>query len=64
MRIKVIKEDQITIGYIGNVTEIIELPNGRARIIGSKKCYECGHVEVVQHDTEESDMIVMEPTLD
>lgn len=64
MDIKIVKENQISIGYVPNVTDMIELTKGRVRIVGKRTCDYCGHSEEVLYDTEPSDMIVLIPTLE
>lgn len=63
MNVKIIKENQISIGYVPNVSDIIEMPDSKFRIVGKRVCNCCGHKEDVKYDTEKSDTIVLIPTL-
>lgn len=60
MNIKIIKRNQIDIGWVPNVTEIIDLGVGTMRIVGHRTCETCGHIEDVVYDTEWTDMICVE----
>ena len=63
MKVKFIKEDQISIAYISGISDIVELHSGKLRISGTKTCETCGHIEHLEYDAERTDMIVIEPTL-
>ena len=56
MNIKIVKPNQISIAYVPNVTDIIELPNC-TRIVGQIICDCCGHAEEVFVDAEPDDAI-------
>ena len=45
MNIKIIKRNQTDIGWVPNVTEIIDLGVGTMRIVGHRTCETCGHIE-------------------
>lgn len=59
MDIKIIKENQISIIYIPNVTNMFELTKNRVRIVGKRTCKCCGHSEEVLYDTEPTDTVVI-----
>ena len=64
MDVKIIKENQLIIRYIPNVTDMIELTQKRVRIVGKRTCECCGHSEEVLYDTEPTDTIVLISTLE
>jgi hypothetical protein len=65
MNAKIIKKDGMTIAYVPNVKDMVELGGLRIRIIGYKTCECCGHHdEPVIYDAAREDRIEIKSTLD